>query len=515
MGVSFTHFSNIDRFPTAQHNAAMKKTLAVILTLFCVPAFSIEPASPASISPGLVLPDTNPARLLKGWLHVCETPQLADTTTWFTANLSESSAKRLPAAERAKNAFDICNLNGGLRAVEVTQSDAHQITAKAVGIKLGLWYDIIVIADDAGKYDRGTAQPATPAESALSKDLSDQAIAQDLARTIATLGQAGLFSGIVTVARGDHVIASASAGYADRANKTPITGDTQFTLASLGKMFTAAGIAQLVDQKKTAFDDKVGKFFPDYPNRTVRDQVTVGMLLSHTSGMGEFLDKRAPDMMQHGIKRAAEFMPLYDNDELKFAPGARWDYSNAGLALVGAILEQASGEDYPDYLRQHVFAPAGMTGSDPNNIPYRNARLVTPYTKYSEQGPTPDWQEAEHDIGSPGGGAVSTANDLVRFADALRNGKLVSKTTFDIMAQSHAKPIGGGGYGYAMNIMDVYGRTVVGHGGGFPGVATRLYMVLGSPYTVVVLANQDFPADLYAGMKVLGMVVEKAKLESK
>ncbi len=329
---------------------------------------------------------------------------------------------------------------------------------------------------------------------------------------MATLAQRGLFSGIVTVARGTQIIATATDNYADRAKHTPISDSTRFTLGSMGKMFTAASIGQLVDQKKLSFDDTVGKFFPDYPNETIRRKATVGMLLSHTAGLGDFLAKRPPGMMKNGVKRASEFMPLYDTDAPLFPPGTGWSYSNAGLALAGAIVEQVSGEDYPDYIRKHIFAVAGMHASDPNNVPYTGTQLVTPYTKFTEQGPVADWQEAEHDIGSPAGGAISTAGDLVRFAAALRDGKLVSQTTFAEMVKTHGAVPTGDKYGYAMEIADVYGRTVVGHGGGFPGVSTHLYLILGSSYTVVVLANQDPPADAYAGSMVVALMAEKAKL---
>jgi CubicO group peptidase (beta-lactamase class C family) len=345
----------------------------------------------------------------------------------------------------------------------------------------------------------------------MPRDVSDAALASAVRRIVEARSTAGLFSGIVVVARDTQVIVSASGGYADRATRTPITGSTQFTIGSMGKMFTAASIGQLVDRGTLSFDDTVGKFFPDYPNATVRDRVTIGMLLSHTAGMGDYLDKRTPEMMRRGVQRAAEFMPLYDHDEPQFPPGTQWSYSNAGVALAGAIVEQASGVAYPAYLRDHIFAAARMTHSDPNNVPHTDARLVTPYTKVSEHGPLPDWREAEHDIGSPAGGAISTADDLVRFAAALRGGRLVSDRTFAAMTTPRHRTPFGDQYGYAMEIHDIYGQTVVGHGGGFPGVNTHLYLVLGSPYTVVILANQDPPAEAYVGSMVVALVAEKAK----
>jgi CubicO group peptidase (beta-lactamase class C family) len=345
----------------------------------------------------------------------------------------------------------------------------------------------------------------------MPRDLSDAAIALEVQRRVSTLSKAGVFSGIVTVARGTQIIASASGGYADRAKKTPITGTTQFALGSMGKLFTAAAVGQLVDQKKISFDDTVGQFFPDYPNQPVRDKVTVGMLLSHTAGLGDFLRKRTPEMRRDGVKRAAEFMLLFEHDDLKFPPGTSWAYSNAGEALAGAIVESASGEDYPDHLRQHIFAAAGTMNSDPDNIPLVSDKLVVPYTKASPTGRFAEWHVADRSGGSPAGGAISTADDLVRFADALRSGKLMSQATFAEMTKPHDNGGAGGTYGYAIGIHSTYGRTFVGHNGGFPGVNTEIFIFLDSPYTVVALANQDPPAELYPASTIAALIAEKAK----
>lgn len=457
------------------------------------------------------LPDTNAGKLAQGWLKACQTKDPKQIRAWTIAQLSAEAAKNVPIDDIAHEDAKRCSIDGGYRIAEIAKSDTGAISFLMVGLKSGIWYAVQFNADSSGKIENVGYWPATPPESSMPKDLGDTAIATRAEALVAERAQAGLFSGIVSVARGTQIVVSASGGYANREKKTPITGSTQFTLGSMGKMFTAAAIGQLVDQKKLAFDDKVGKFFPDYPNQTVRDKVTVGMLLSHTAGLGDFLGKRTPAMMKDGTKRAAEFLPLFDKDEPQFEPGAKWDYSNAGLVLAGAIVEVASGEDYPDYLRKHIFAAAGMVNSDPNNIPRKNAGMVTPYTKRGAKGGAPDWHEAEADIGGPAGGALSTADDLVRFADALRSGKLVSQGVFAQMTKPWRT---GERYGYAMEIEDVYGRTVVGHSGGYPGVSTYLHLVLDSPYTVVTLSNFDFPSEPYVGVPTVALVTERAKRDA-
>ncbi|HMM68549.1 MAG TPA: serine hydrolase domain-containing protein [Dokdonella sp.] len=475
-----------------------------------VAAATANAAGPPPRVQDLKLPDTAAARLMGEWLDLCARPDPARMTEWVAAHLSTAGAGRMPATARAADMVQACTSNGGFDAVAVANSDPMSIALKLRGRETGGWFEVLLITNESGELDRSGIMPALPEEASLPASLTDEVIAKEVRQTVERLSKAGLFSGIVTVARGTGIIASASGGYANRAQKTPITGASRFTLASMGKMFTAAAIGQLVDQKKLATDDTVGKFFPDYPNKAVRDKVTIAMLLSHTSGMGDFLDKRTPAMMKEGVHRAAEFMPLYDHDEPQFAPGSDRSYSNAGLALAGAIIEKVSGESYPDYLRKHVFEPAGMKHSSANSVPRADAGLVTPYTR----DPSGTWQVAEGDIGSPAGGAISTADDLIRFADALRSGKLVSKAWYADMVTPHGPPGNGGDYGYAIGINDIYGRTVVGHNGGFPGVSTHLFMVQDSPYTVVVLANQDPPAEAYAGLPVVALMVERSKRDN-
>lgn len=465
---------------------------------------------PCAYAQGAALPDTQPGHRVGELLKLCEAPQADQLTGWLKDHVSAAIAAHANLGFAGQMLARTCQINGGFDLQAITSLNATTLTFEITARKIPVSYRWLLATNTDGKIVGLPLplQPDLPPEASLPKDLSDGAIARDLQQRVSQMSAAGLFSGIVVVARGQHLIASISGGFADRSKRTPITGRSQFTLGSMGKMFTAAGIGQLVDAHRISYTDPVGKFFPDYPDKTIREKATVGMLLSHTAGLGDFLAKRTPEMMKNGVKRAVELMPLYDRDPPRFPPGTSWAYSNAGLALAGAILEKVSGEDYPDYIRKHIFGPAHMSDSDPNNIPLHFPRQVTAYT----QAPSGQWHEAPRDIGSPAGGDVSTANDLVRFANALRSGQLVSRATFAQMATPHGAAARAG-YGYAMQIENVDGSTVVGHAGGFPGVSTHLYIFRDAPYTIVVLANQDPPAESYVGEEAVALVAEKLKTE--
>ena len=273
MSVTMMHYQQVPR----------STTQGLLRSLCICGALAITAPAATSQTPAASLPDSKPGRLVAAWLQLCQSPNVEGMTKWLAANLSADAVQRVPPEPRARQQFDLCTANGGLRAAHITSSDSATLLLELVGVKSGTWFKMILEANPAGQLNRDGIAPTAPAESLIPADLSDAAIASDIREMVAKLTEAGLFSGVVTVARGTQTIVSVSGGYANRATRTPMNGSTQFTLGSMGKMFTAAAIGQLVDQKKMSFDDTVGKFFPGYPNKTVRDKVTVGMLLSHTA----------------------------------------------------------------------------------------------------------------------------------------------------------------------------------------------------------------------------------------
>ncbi len=297
--------------------------------------------------------------------------------------------------------------------------------------------------------------------------------------------RAGDFSGALLVARHGNVLLQRAWGRADRKSGTANTVRTKFRVGSMNKMFTAVATLQLVEAGKLALDDPIGKHLPDYPNRELASKVTVRHLLTHTGGTGDIFgpeyDEHRLQLRDHG-----DYVDLYGSRPLGFEPGSRWEYSNYGFVLLGALIEAVSGVSYYDYVREHVFRPAGMSSTDSlpesEDVPGR----AVGYTGTSgSRLPNTDWLPWR---GMAAGGGYSTVGDFLRFAQALSSGKLISKTT---LAKATSPQRQGYGYGF------VVGRQPsrhYGHGGGAPGMNGELRIFPQLGYVVVGLSNLDPPA---------------------
>ena len=153
----------------------------------------------------------------------------------------------------------------------------------------------------------------------------------------------------------DKPIFSKAYGLASKENKTPNNPDTKFNLGSINKIFTRIAIGQLVQQGKISFDDKLGKYLPDYPNRDAAEKVTIRHLITMKSGIGDFFGEKFVRCRRINCRKNSDFIPLFADKPLAFEPGTKEQYSNGGYILLGAIIEKVTGKSYYDYVRENIF----------------------------------------------------------------------------------------------------------------------------------------------------------------
>jgi D-alanyl-D-alanine carboxypeptidase len=329
--------------------------------------------------------------------------------------------------------------------------------------------------------------------------------AKDLSSYFDSLVAENKLSGVVLVAKDGVTIASKAAGVANKATNAPIDLNTKFNLGSMNKMFTAVAIAQLAQAGKLSFTDNVGKHLPGYPNKEVAEKVTIHHLLTHTSGMGSYFGEKFAAQREK-LLTVADYLPLFASEPLSFPPGEKFQYSNSGFMLLGAIIEKLSGQDYYSYVQEHIYKPAGMNDTGFYEPGKEIPNLAIGYTRMSPDGHP---QEEIRDNtglreikGGPAGGGFSTAPDLVKFHQALFGYKLLDKSHTEIITTGKVDGGRGMKYGYGFGDINMGGKRSVGHNGGFPGIAANFEMFPESGYTAVELMNTDPPALMPVGKAI-------------
>ena len=325
---------------------------------------------------------------------------------------------------------------------------------------------------------------ATPA-----KLTSDQA-AKELDSFVKKLADADVFSGTVLLAKDGKVLYQGAFGIANKDFNVPNKIDTKFNLGSMNKMFTGVAIAQLVEKGKISYEDPLAKFIPDFPNAEAAQKIKIKHLLSHTAGLGGYFSERYQKLSRDQIRTVDDMMKLAREDEkdAKFEPGTKWQYSNTGMMVLGKVIEIASGQSYFDYVRENIYRPAGMTNTDCYELDKVNTNLAVGYDKqFTDNGITWSNNVFAHVMrGGPQGGGYSTVEDLLKFDQALRSGKLVSAESLKTLTTPKPE-LNSPDYGYGF--FASAGSPSTGHSGGFTGINSDLRMYLGSGWTIAVMSN--------------------------
>ena len=355
---------------------------------------------------------------------------------------------------------------------------------------------------------REIEQTDTPARE-VGQRRSAEEIAKEVDAKLTRLAAGDQFSGAVLIAKDGRPVWQKAYGYADRDAKTLNNLETRFRLGSMNKMFTSVSIAQLVQAGKLKYTDTIADVLPDYPNKEVARKITIHQLLTHTSGLGDFFGPGF-DEKKDSLRESKDYLQLFVNKPLRFEPGTSWAYSNGGFIVLGLIVEKVSGENYYDYVQKHIYDVAGMKSSGSIPKTEKAANLAAGYTRRgSDDGKLVNNWDTLPLRGSSAGGGDSTVGDLMRFAEALRNHKLLSAELTETVITGKAQPGPDPTHKYAYGFEEDYyaGHRIVGHGGGAPGMNGMLNVLMDNGYTVVVLANLDPPA----AQSVAGYISERLK----
>jgi CubicO group peptidase (beta-lactamase class C family) len=292
----------------------------------------------------------------------------------------------------------------------------------------------------------------------------------------------------VAVSLKSHIIFSKAYGFADLENNVPATTQTLIRTASVAKPMTAVGTLELADQGKLDLDAPIQKYCPQFPPK--KWTITTRELLGHLAGIRHYEGKEMESTTHY--HSTIEGMIIFEHDPLVSPPGEKFNYSTYGYTVLGCVIEGASGEKYPQYMTEHVFHPAGMAHTfvdDFSIIPHR----ASGYEKDKDTDTVRNATLMDSSYKIPGGGFVSTAEDLVRFADAVLNNKLLKPQTVQMMWTSQKTADGKEThYGLGWGLADLDGIRIFAHTGGQQGTSTSLLAIPSRDYTSAVMINMQY-----------------------
>jgi CubicO group peptidase (beta-lactamase class C family) len=505
-----------------------RKLLHLPLTIATLAAFGhVVFAQPSQKAPEqnptrVELPNTTLGKIMSAWFAAIDSGKEEDIKHFVERYLSANALRyQRSASEYAAFFRKLHQQSGGLEIVQVTRETGVQPISIIAKSRRGNHYARIQAGLDGKEPDKLAGLGVDKSESPNRAKLADTTRRLSEAQLIAAIkseldrrSAAGAFSGVVLIAKGDRILLNHAYGMADRDARIPNRLNTKFHIASVGKMFTAVAIAQLVNSGKLSYSDTVGKVLPDYPNNEVANKVTIHQLLTHSAGMGTFFE--SPGFVPgRTYPDSTSEIVVYKDEKLFFEPGTRWRYSNAGYSLLGAIVERLSGKTYREYVREHIFKPLGMRDTYTNS----DGKVAPNTSVFYRQSPDdPLGLEAylpDKNLGtSPGtgfGGGFSTAMDLFKFLRAYRNESLVGSDMTQQMVNSkiNVNATGALRYAYGIEESTSHGVIVRGHSG---GSRTNVQMLWDEGYTVIFQSNAIPPPVNNLSAEVVDFLAKQSNL---
>ncbi len=307
------------------------------------------------------------------------------------------------------------------------------------------------------------------------------------------------FNGAILVSRGEQILLDAVVGQADLEAGRALTTADRFDLASVSKQFTAAAILQLIEAGKFTLVTPVAELLPGFPY----PDITVEHLLRHQSGLPDYADDETfpfADSVEMVTNDVVLATLTTQRPPLDTVPGVVYAYCNTSYVLLASIVEAVTGEGFPDYLRNHLFTPAGMNATAIYRRRFRDSVLTPVAEGYTLDGETGeridvDTYEETQDYyhffdGVPGDGSInSTARDLHRWWRSLSTGVVLPREYFESMKTSdEVYP----GYGLGLALMDFRGEALVAHAGGWAGFNNFVFYDPSTDSYFVILSNFEY-----------------------
>jgi CubicO group peptidase (beta-lactamase class C family) len=287
-------------------------------------------------------------------------------------------------------------------------------------------------------------------------------------------------------------------GMADLENNVPVTPQTLFRLASISKSITATAAMQLWEQGRLDLEAPIQKYCPAFPEKEW--PISTRQLLSHLAGIRHYRSDSPEDAEVSNVKHFDDpivgGIQFFANDPLVATPGTKFSYSTQGFTLVGCAIEGASKEKYVDYVRENIFRRAAMSHTQWDD----RYALIAHRTRFYSKSKTgavvnSDFLDSSYKI--PGGGWLSSADDMASFEVAIFADRLLKRSTRDMMwTPQHASMTevaeeGHSGYALGWGRGDRAGIPDVGHDGGQQGTSTSIRLAPQQRAGVVVLINMD------------------------
>ncbi len=284
------------------------------------------------------------------------------------------------------------------------------------------------------------------------------------------------------------VLEKASAyGLANVELNVPVQTDTVFQIQSITKTFTASAIMLLVEEGKISVDDKIAKHLSSLPETW--NEVTVRHLLTHTSGIKDFINEPIMDL-RLDIQPGDVIEALRDKP-LNFAPGEKYAYCNTGYHLLAMIIREITGQYWGEFLKERIFDPLGMN----------DTRVISHLDIITNRASGYLWERnrlqngryiAATILGYAGGGLRSTVLDLAKWEAALCSDKILKPSTLEQMwTRAELNDGSKSGYGFGWGIGTHKGRRLISHTGShMTGFKSAMARFVDDKVTVIVFTNQ-------------------------